>query len=106
MAGSFKLFLFVQNSFRTVGIYQPEQSQNHLLNSKCIFLLIISAQIFISMVINAVIESQSTYEIALGFYLSTTSFLTIFLHVSNFFCSAKYFELIGKFEKFIEQSKF
>lgn len=108
MAGSFKLFLFVQKSYGTVGIYSAKQNQNqnHLFNSKCVFFLIFSAHIFISMVISAVTESKSVYEIALGFYLSTTSLLTLFIYISNIFYSANIFELIGKFEKFIEKSKF
>lgn len=105
MAGPLKLFLFVQKSYQTIGIHSPQQNQNHLLNPRSVFLLIFSSQILISVVISAIAASQSFYDIALGFYLSTTALLAIYVYVSNIFCFASIFELIKNFEKFIEQSK-
>lgn len=106
-AGSIKLFLFVQKSYQTIGIYLPQQNQNQnpLFNSKSVLLIIFSVQIFILLVISAIAQSQSIHEIALSFYLSTTSLLIIFTYVSNIFCFKSIFELIKKFEKFIEKSK-
>lgn len=106
MAGSIKLFLFIQKMYQTVGIYDPGKNQNHLFNSKCVFFSTFSAEIFILMVICAVTEAQSIPDIAIGFYLSATSLMIAFIYLSSIFLSAKIYGLIGKIEEFIEQSKF
>lgn len=102
--GSIELFRFVQKSYRTVGIYPSEQIQNHLL--KCALLLIFSAQILVLIVASAVTVPQSTYKIALGFYLSTTTLVTIFFYIFSILNSTNIFELIEQFENFIEHSKY
>lgn len=98
MAHKIKLFLYVQKSVERVGIDRPLPNQNGSMSSKRVFISIFNVQIFIT-------ASASIYELAFSFYLSTTSFVVQTFYNLSIIYIADIFNLIGKFEQFIQKSK-
>ena len=105
MADKIKLFLYTKECYTKVGIDLPEQNPNRLISSKKVFIITFSTMIFMSMVISCITATKSLYDIAVSFYLSTTSLVTMTLYVLNIVHIGNIFKLTEKFERFIERSK-
>lgn len=105
MVGKIKLFSYIRNSFERVGINPPKTNQNQLISSKNVFFLIYNTQIFISMVISCVTSATSFFELALSFYLCTTTFVITLLYVLSILHCVNIHDLIENYEQFIEKSK-
>lgn len=106
MANEIKSFFYIQNIFARVGIIPPKPNQKRLFSSKNGLFLIHNAQLFVLMAISGVTSVASFFELALNFYLCTTTMVIITLYILNILQYGGVLKLIEKFERLIEKSKF
>lgn len=107
MAGQVKLFQMLQNIYFNLGIFYPSQSnQNHSINSRKLFFLISYVQMLVLSFEFLLFEAKSIPELGISFYSTVTELGCLINFLMIKWKIPEIFDLIGKFEKFIEKSVF
>lgn len=102
MAGSIKLFQFIQSLFQTMGIYSPQPDQHRFtFNSRNIFFLLGIASFSIGHC--GYFLTETTFE---SFYRSTTQVNALIDVILNIWRMPIILHLIDICEKFINRSKY
>lgn len=105
MAGQVKLFQILQNVYFKLGIFYPSQSnQNHSMNSRKLFFLISYIQMLLLSFEFLLFEAESVSELGISFYSTVTELGCLINFLMIAWKIPKIFDLIEKFEKFIEKS--
>lgn len=106
MSGSIKLFKFLQNSYQTIGIYQPSESyQNRSLNSKNVFFIFCMTKFGTSVGIFFLFEAKQLDEYCLTFFCALSTIAAVFYLISNLYQIENISKLIATFEEMIALSK-
>lgn len=106
MAGSIKIFQFIQNFHGVIGI-SPAQSfeQQRSINSRNAIFLVSCAQEMFAIVAFLIFEAQTMFDYGFGFFGGMSLLLSIVVYVIFIRQSENTFKFIENCEAFIEKSK-
>lgn len=107
MAGSIKLFQFVQDFFPMIGIYPAQQNQNkNAFNSTNAFFFIVSIELILSTIAFLVFDAKTIFACGFGFYVLPSVTVGMVIYSLMIWKFENMLELIGNCEEFIEKSEF
>lgn len=102
MAGVIELFCTIKSFYKSMGLYPNHKKC--LISAKNIFLSISIIQLFITSSAYLLFQAKTSDEYGISFYISIT-LLSVMVNISNTAWKIdKILTLIGKYEKFIENS--
>lgn len=100
-----ELFNFLKKSYETIGVYEPQSCQNHLFNSKNVFIICSLAQLGTFVGIYFIFEAKQLEEYCITFFCTLSSIAGAFYLVTNIYQNENVLKLIEKFEELIAKSK-
>lgn len=107
MAASVELFKFLQNYYKTIGIYPPasQSSQNCRLNSKNVFCIFCMANFATFAGIFFLFKAKQLDEFCISFFCSGSTTIGVFYLISLLYQIENILKLIETFEGLIEKSE-
>lgn len=105
MAGSKKLFQFVQKLFKILGIRPPQKNETLSFNSRNLFFLFCYAQLFLSMIAFFLFKAKTMLEYGSSFFMFITQFIIALFFLILMWRITNILKLIAEFEQFIEKSE-
>lgn len=104
--GPIKLFPSTQKYYQAIGIFPSQLQPSGQFHWKNLVILCACILCLISIMTYFLFEANSLAELAITFYGCTGLVSAIFYYLTNIFQRENIFELIQKFENFIEKRKF
>lgn len=106
MAGSIKLFQYLQSRHQAVGIYPPGPNQHSgSFNSKNSIFIFFFAQGWIASFAFFLFEAKSAYDYGFSFYVIITELATLAYYSITILKMPDILTLIEKYEELIEKSE-
>lgn len=105
MAGRIQLFRALLEYHRTMGVYSHQPNQKWSLNSMNWIFIIAFAQLLVTTLAYFLFQAKSADELGWAFYIFTTETTSLSYYLVQIGQISNTVELIGKFEKFIQESK-